>query len=85
MLKPTPVTLAPSRHMLKLIVFSISSELLSKIHNSFYDSIVITDNTTQTSASKQRETFKAFLRGHIISYTGSKPTKHGKKQVAIET
>ena len=110
--------------------FLISSELRSKIHNSFYDSIVILDhapcylvykydrltkdpprrcfqhkwlqdkefvkyagkqieeffkiNTTQTTACIRWEAFKAFLRGHIISYTGSKSKKAREERLDLE-
>ena len=110
--------------------FLISSELRSKIHNSFYDSIVMSDhapcclvykddrltkdpprwclqhkwlqvkefvkyigklieeffkiNTTQTTACIRWEAFKAFLRGHIISYTGSKSKKAREERLDLE-
>lgn len=41
-------------------------------------------NTTQTSACIKWEAFKAFLRGHIISYTGSKSKKACEERVKLE-
>lgn len=39
------------------------------------------DNTTQTTACVKWDAFKAFLRGHVISYTSSKSRElHQKKQ-----
>lgn len=41
-------------------------------------------NTTQTSACIKWEAFKAFLRGHIIRYTGSKSKKACEERVKLE-
>uniref|UniRef100_A0A3B3IB68 Reverse transcriptase domain-containing protein n=1 Tax=Oryzias latipes TaxID=8090 RepID=A0A3B3IB68_ORYLA len=43
-----------------------------------------TINTTQTSASVRWEAFKAFLRGHIISFTSSKSRELRKKRIQLE-
>lgn len=43
-----------------------------------------TINTTQTSASIRWEAFKVFLRGHIISYTGSKSKKMCEDRLQLE-
>lgn len=114
----------------QIYYFLISSELWSKIHNCFYDNIVISDhapyylvyvdkkltkdpsrwhfqhkwlqdeefvkyigkqideffeiNTTQISACTKWGAFKAFLRGHIISYTGSKSKKTCEERLQLE-
>lgn len=111
--------------------FLISSELLSKIQDCLYDSIVVSDhapccliyrddkltcdpprwrfqhkwlqdeefvkyighqieeffqiNTNQTSACVRWDAFKAFLRGHIISYTGNKSKKARRDRLELET
>lgn len=41
-------------------------------------------NTTQTSACTKWGAFKAFLRGHIISYTGSKSKKTREERLQLE-
>lgn len=41
-------------------------------------------NTTQTTACVKWEAFKAFLRGHIISYTGYKSKKTQETRLQLE-
>lgn len=114
----------------RIYYFLISSELISKIENGLYDSIVISDhapcliykddkitrdpprwrfhhkwlqdedfvkyigqqideffqiNTNQTSACVKWDAFKAFLRGHIISFTGRKSKKARIERLELET
>ena len=54
-------------------------EYIGKQIEEFFD-----HNTTQTSASIRWEAFKAFLRGHIISYTGSKSKRARVERVQLE-
>ncbi len=43
------------------------------------------DNTTQTTAGIKWDAFKAFLRGHIISYTSSKSREARQKREQLES